>query len=133
MNKRLYRDIWKYAYSGRAGWLHEFAWQKIPNEPLKFGVEGVVTAMYCALTDKLKIADDRSDEVFFGSVIHEFYHAYQRHTKGLVKYLLIKTFQRKVLEAPAKQAELCATQWCGDQRIKQWKENHKNEQHNSNT
>ena len=132
MNTQLYRDILEYAYSGRASWLHEFAWQKIPAKPLKFGVEGVVTAMYCALTDKLKIADDRSDAVFFGSVIHELYHAYQRHTIGLVKYLMMKTFQRKALEAPAKQAELDATEWLGDQRINQWKEKHANEQH-SNT
>ena len=132
MNTQLYRDILEYAYSGRASWLHEFAWQKIPVKPLKICVEGVVTAMYCALTDKLKIACDRSDEVFFGSVIHELYHAYQRHTMGLVKYLLMKTFRRKKLEAPAKQAELDATQWYGDQRINQWKEKHKYEQH-SNT
>ena len=131
MNKRLYDYIWKYAYSGRASWLHELAWQKIPIKPLKICVEGKVTAMYCALTDKLKIADDRSDEVFFGSVIHELYHAYQRHTMGLVKYLLIKTFRRKKLEAPAKQAELDATEWLGDQRIKQWKEKHENEHCNT--
>ena len=104
MINQLYRDIWKYAYSGRASWLHEFAWQKIPVKPLKFGVEGVVTAMYCAMTDKLKIADDLSDEVYFGSVIHELYHAYQRHT----------------------------TEWLDDQRIKQWKEKHKYEQHSNN-
>ena len=133
MNTQLYCNTWKYADSGRADWLNEFAWQKIPDEPLKFGVEGVVTAMYCALTDTLKIAYDRSDEVFFGSVIHELYHAYQRHTMGLVKYLLMKTFMRKALEAPAKQAELDATQWLGDLRIKQWKAKHENEQHNSNT
>ena len=123
MNK-LHKKIYEFSYSGRASWLNEFAWQKIPVKPLKFGVEGVVTAMYCALTDKLKIAGDRSDEVYFGSVIHELYHAYQRHTTGLVKYLLMKTFRRKKLEAPAKQAELDATQWYGDQRIKQWKEKH---------
>ena len=132
MNNQLYCNIWKYADSGRADWLNEFAWQKIPDEPLKFGVEGVLTAMYCAMTDELKIADDRSDEVFFGSVIHELYHAYQRHGMGLVKYLLMKTFRRKKLEAPAKQAELDATEWLGDQRINQWKEKHKYEQH-SNT
>ena len=124
MNSRLYCNIWKYSDSGRASWLHEFAWQKIPVESLKFCVEGVMTAMYCAMTDELKIADDRSDEVFFGSVIHELYHAYQRHVMGLVKYLLMKTFRRKKMEAPAKQAELDATQWYGDQRIKQWKEKH---------
>ncbi|MGN0332386.1 MAG: hypothetical protein ACI4D9_05075 [Lachnospiraceae bacterium] len=116
----------------RRSFSEHFPLEKIQIKEMTFSIEGVVTAMYCALTDKLKIADDWSDEVFFGSVIHEFYHAYQRHTKGLVKYLLIKTFQRKVFEAPAKQAELCATQWCGDQRIKQWKEKHKYEQH-SNT
>ena len=132
MTSQLYRDIWLYSDSRRSSWLHEFAWQKIPVKPLKFGVEGVVTAMYCALTDTLKIAGDRSDEVFFGSVIHELYHAYQRHVMGLVKYLLMKTLRRKKLEAPAKQAELDATQWYGDQRIKQWKEKHKYEQH-SNT
>lgn len=130
MNK-LHKKIYEFSDSGRADWLHEFAWHKIPIKPLKFGVEGVVTAMYCALTDKLKIAGDRSDEVFFGSVIHELYHAYQRHTMGLVKYLLMKTFRRKKLEAPAKQAELDATEWLGDQRIKQWKEKHENEQRNT--
>lgn len=129
--KRLYHNIFEYSYSGKANWLHEFAWQKIPDEPLKFGVEGKVTAMYCAMTDELKIADDRSDEVFFGSVIHELYHAYQRHTTGLVKYLLMKTFRRKKLEAPAKQAELDATEWLGNQRIKQWKEKHENERNNT--
>ena len=101
--------ILEYSKGESGYWLNCFAWQKIPVKPLKFGVEGVVTAMYCALTDKLKIADDLSDEVFFGSVIHELYHAYQRHTMGLVKYLLMKTFRRKKLEAPAKQAELDAT------------------------
>lgn len=124
MNSRLYCNIWKYSDSGRAGWLNAFAWQKIPVKPMKICVEGKVTAMYCVMTDELKIADDRSDEVFFGSVIHELYHAYQRHAMGLVKYLLMKTFRRKKLEAPAKQAELDATEWLGDQRIKQWKEKH---------
>ena len=132
MNIQLYCNICKYFDSGRASWMNEFVWQKIPDEPLKFSVEGILTAMYCALTDKLKIADDRSDEVFFGSVIHELYHAYQRHVMGLVKYLLMKTFRRKKLEAPAKQAELDATEWLGDQRINQWKGKHKYEQH-SNT
>lgn len=131
MNIQLYCNIRKYYDSGRARWLHKFVWQKIPVKSLKFGVEGVMTAMYCAMTDELKIADDRSDEVFFGSVIHELYHAYQRHTMGLVKYLLMKTFRRKKLEAPAKQAELDATEWLGDQRIKQWKEKHENERNNN--
>lgn len=133
MDTQLYCNICKYSDSGRASWMNEFVWQKIQIKPLKFGVEGLVTAMYCALTNKLKIADDRSDDVFFGSVIHELYHAYQRHTMGLVKYLLMKTFRRKALETPAKQAELDATQWCGDQRIKQWKVKHANEQYYSNT
>lgn len=127
MNNQLYRDIWKYSDSGRADWLNEFAWQKIPIKPLKFGVEGVVTAMYCALTDTLKIADDRSDAVFFGSVIHELYHAYQRHTKGIMRYLFMKTFRRSEIEAPAKQAELDATEWLGDQRIKTWRSEHDRE------
>lgn len=132
MNIQLYCNICKYSDSGRASWLNEFVWQKIQVKPLKFGVEGVITAMYCALTDGLKIANDRSDDVFFGSVIHELHHAYQRHTMGLVKYLLMKTFRRKNLEAPAKQAELNATQWLGDQRIKQWKVKYANEQYYRN-
>lgn len=122
--KQLYHNIFEYSYSGKADWLNDFYWEVIPVKPMKFGVEGVVTAMYCALSDTLKIAGDRSDDVYFGSVIHELYHAYQRHTTGLVKYLLMKTFRRKKLEAPAKQAELDATEWLGDQRIKQWKEKH---------
>lgn len=128
---RLHKKIREFSDSGRANWLHEFAWHMIPVKPLKFGVEGVATAMYCALTDTLKIAGDRSDEVYFGSVIHELYHACQRHRTGLVKYLLMKTFRRKAFEAPAKQAELDATQWYGDQRIEQWKGKQSHEHSNN--
>ena len=122
--KQLYHNIFEYSYSGKADWLNDFYWEVIPFEPMKFGAEGICTACYFAVSNKIKVASDVSGDVYFGSVIHELYHAYQRHTMGLMKYLLMKTFRRKKLEAPAKQAELEATQWAGEQRIKQWKEKH---------
>lgn len=116
------------AFSGtEAGnFLNSFPWKEIPVKEMKFSIEGIATAMYCALTDSLKVAPDRSDEVFFGSVIHELRHAAQRHDSGLMLYLLKKTFTRHKLEREARSAELSATKWAGEQRIQKWRKNNEN-------
>ena len=74
------------------------------------GVEGKRQAMYSALFDRLYVAPDKSEAVWFGSVVHELRHAYQRHRFGLLLYMLLKII-RPVVERPAKQAELDATAW----------------------
>lgn len=74
------------------------------------GVEGKRQAMYSALFDRLYIAPDKNAAVWFGSVVHELRHAYQRHRFGLLLYMLLKII-RPVVERPAKQAELDATAW----------------------
>ena len=74
------------------------------------GVEGKVQAMYSALFNRLYVAPDKSAPVWFGSVVHELRHAYQRHRFGLLLYMLLKII-RPVVERSAKQAELDATAW----------------------
>ena len=74
------------------------------------GVEGKRQAMYSALFDRLYIAPDKNAAVWFGSVVHELRHAYQRHRFWLLLYMLLKII-RPVVERPAKQAELDATKW----------------------
>ena len=74
------------------------------------GVEGKRQAMYSALFDRLYVAPDKNEAVWFGSVVHELRHAYQRHRLGLLLYILLKII-RPVVEKPAKQAELNATEW----------------------
>lgn len=74
------------------------------------GEEGKRQAMYSALFDRLYVAPDKSAPVWFGSVIHELRHAYQRHRFGLLLYMLLKII-RPVIEKPAKEAELDATAW----------------------
>ncbi len=74
------------------------------------GVEGKRQAMYSALFDRLYVAPDKNAPVWFGSVVHELRHAYQRHRFGLLLYMLLKVV-RPVVEKPAKQAELDATEW----------------------
>ena len=106
--------------------LNTFHWKEIQIKKMNFRIEGVVTAMYCTLTDTIKVAPDRADDVFFGSVIHELMHAAQRHASGLLLYLLIKTFLRSKLEEEAKTAELSATQWIGEKRIEEWRKQHDN-------
>lgn len=74
------------------------------------GVEGKRQAMYSALFDRLYVAPDKNAPVWFGSVVHELRHAYQRHRFGLLLYMVLKII-RPVVERPAKQAELNATEW----------------------
>lgn len=74
------------------------------------GIEGKRQAMYSALFDRLYVAPDKNAAVWFGSVVHELRHAYQRHRFGLLLYMLLKII-RPVIERPAKKAELAATAW----------------------
>lgn len=74
------------------------------------GIEGRRQAAYSALLDRLYVAPDKNEAVWFGSVVHELRHAYQRHRFGLLLYMLLKII-RPVIEKPAKQAELNATEW----------------------
>lgn len=50
---------------------------------------------------------------------------------GLAKYLLYKTFRRKKLEEPAKQAELDAVQWYGDMQYQRMLDNVKQRTNNA--
>lgn len=108
----------KYANSN-GHWLLTFDYDKISVCPLPFEEEGIVTAMYFAITNKMYIAEDNNEAVWFGTLVHELYHAYQRHTMGLVKYLLYKTFRRSKFETPAKQAELDAVEWYGEMKLQE--------------
>lgn len=108
----------KYANSNGL-WLLTFDYAKIPVKPLPFKVEGLITAAYITFPEAVYIGEDENDAVWFGSLIHQLYHAFQRHTMGLCKYLFCKTFNRKKLEEPAKEAELDAVQWYGDMQYKQ--------------
>ena len=115
-----------FSNTSAGAFLNTFPWKEIPVKEMKFSIDGIATAMYCALTDTLRIAPDRVDDVFFGSVIHELRHAAQRHASGLLLYLLKKTFLRSKLEEEAKTAELSATQWIGEKRIEEWRKQHDN-------
>ena len=118
--------ISEFSNTSAGAFLNTFQWKEIQIKEMTFSIEGVVTAMYCALTDTLKVAPDSSDDVFFGSVIHELRHAAQRHDSGLMLYLLKKTFLRSKLEEEAKTAELSATQWIGEKRIEEWRKQNDN-------
>ena len=110
-----------YAASDAGEWLCAFPWKEVKITSFGIKIEGVATAAYCALSDTVKVAPDSEDAVFFSSVVHELYHACQRHTMGLVWYLLCKLFFRSALERPAKDAELDAILWFCDRRVKAWR------------
>ena len=118
----LQKMLKEYADSDAGAWLCAFPWQEVRIASLGVRIEGVATALYCALSDTVKVAPDSEDAVFFSSVVHELYHAYQRHTMGLVRYLLCKLFFRSALERPAKDAELDAVLWFCDRRVKDWRQ-----------
>lgn len=112
----------KYANSN-GHWLLTFDYHKIPIKRLPFKREGLITAMYIIMPEAVYVGGDKNNAVWFGSLVHELYHAYQRHKMGLCKYLFCKTFQRKKLEEPAKEAEFDAVQWYGDMKIEEMEEN----------
>lgn len=91
-------------------WLTEFDWKKVSFGKLPFVIDGLFVAMYVAplnlvlLEDPTKTRED--PDVWFSDLVHEMFHACQRHKKGLVRYFLCKIFNRKSLEAEAVEASL---------------------------
>lgn len=113
------QDLLKKYANSNGHWLLTFDYVKIPIKPLPFKVEGLITAMYIIVPETVYVGEDENDAVWFGSLVHELYHAYQRHTMGFCKYFFCKTFRRKKLEEPAKQAELDAVQWYGEMKLQE--------------
>lgn len=107
--KNLTDRLIEYEQTSGGAWLRETPWRDMEVRSMT-GVEGKRQAMYSALFDRLYVAPDKSEAVWFGSVVHELRHAYQRHRFGLLLYMLLKII-RPVVEKPAKQAELDATAW----------------------
>ena len=107
--KNLTELLTEYEQTSGGAWLQETQWRGIEVRSIT-GVEGKRQAMYSALFDRLYVAPDKNAPVWFGSVVHELRHAYQRHRFGLLLYMLMKII-RPVIERPAKKAELDATAW----------------------
>lgn len=109
MKNELEKLLAEYGQTSGGAWLRETPWRRIELRSMT-GVEGKCQAMYSALFDRLYVAPDKNAPVWFGSVVHELRHAYQRHRFGLLLYMLLKII-RPVIEKPAKEAELDATEW----------------------
>lgn len=109
MKNELEKLLAEYGQTSGGAWLQKTPWRNMELRSMT-GVEGKRQAMYSALFDRLYIAPDKNAAVWFGSVVHELRHAYQRHRFGLLLYMLLKII-RPVVERPAKQAELDATTW----------------------
>lgn len=107
--KNLTELLTEYEQTSAGAWLRETPWRRVDLRSMT-GEEGKRQAMYSALFDRLYVAPDKSAPVWFGSVVHELRHAYQRHRFGLLLYILLKII-RPVIEKPAKEAELDATEW----------------------
>lgn len=109
MKNELEKILAEYEQTATGEWLQKTPWRRIELRSMT-GVEGKLQAAYSALFDRLYVAPDKSEAVWFGSVVHELRHAYQRHRFGLLLYMLLKII-RPVIERPAKKAELNATEW----------------------
>ena len=107
--KNLTELLSEYEQTKSGAWLRETPWRGMEVRSMP-GIEGRRQAMYSALFDRLYVAPDKSAPVWFGSVVHELRHAYQRHRFGLLLYMVLKII-RPVVEKPAKKAELDATAW----------------------
>lgn len=107
--KNLTELLSEYEQTATGEWLQKTPWRGMEVRSMT-GEEGKRQAMYSALFDRLYVAPDKSAPVWFGSVVHELRHAYQRHKFWLLLYMLLKII-RPVIERPAKKAELDATAW----------------------
>ena len=107
--KNLTELLTEYEQTSGGAWLRETPWRDMEVRSMT-GIEGRRQAMYSALFDRLYVAPDKNAPVWFGSVVHELRHAYQRHWLGLLLYMLLKVV-RPLIERPAKEAELDATEW----------------------
>lgn len=107
--KNLTELLTEYEQTATGEWLQKTPWRRIELRSMT-GEEGKRQAAYSALFDRLYVAPDKNEAVWFGSVVHELRHAYQRHRLGLLLYMLMKII-RPVIERPAKKAELDATAW----------------------
>lgn len=106
-----------FARTDAGAFLNEFDYKSVQIGELSFQKEGLVTAYYTVFGDKIRIAPDDNKDVYFGVLVHELYHVYQRYKYGLIPYLLLKAFFRAFLEKGAEEAELKAVEWHGTYRI----------------
>ena len=118
---KFFQWLKKYSLSEKGKWMGEFAWERVGIKRLPFQKEGIVTAFYTFLGNKIYIADDESDNVFFAILVHEMKHAHQCHVKGWLLYLLEKAFFRKKLEKEAEEQEMASIDWLCEEQAKEFK------------
>ena len=123
--EQLRSDIESYEKTIAGSWLGDFNWKSITIRLVNFGIENIFQAAYFAISNRIYCVEDKNDGVFFSSIIHELFHAYQRERMGLSSYLIAKAFSRKEIENSAKSAEIEAALWYGNNRIEQWQGNKK--------
>lgn len=108
-----------FARTEAGAFLNEFDYKSVEIGGLPIQQEGLVTAFYTVFGDKIRIAPDDNEDVYFGVLVHELYHVYQRYKYGLIPYLLLKAFFRASLEKGAEDVELKAVEWHGMSRGKE--------------
>ena len=91
-------------------WLNTFDWKAVKVSKMPFIKEGFMVAMFIGPLNLVLLEDPFTTKETFSvwatDVIHEFYHAYQYHTLGPIKYLFKKVFNRKALEEEAVNASI---------------------------
>ena len=72
--------------------------------------------IYLPFVKAIYVKSDEYAEIEFGTLVHEYRHAWQRYEWGWFRYLVKKAFCRKKIEADAEEWELNGVEWCGDTR-----------------
>ncbi len=102
--------------------LHDFAYEKATwlSKVLFKGIKiGILPkwmpfcGIYLPFAKSIYVKPDECEDVEFGTLVHEYRHAWQRYEWGLIRYLLKKAFCRKAIEADAEKWELAAVEWAG--------------------
>ncbi len=119
------RDLEEFAKTLEGAFLREFDYRSIP---VRTG--GRFPASYNAVTDSITIRKDGDEAVLFGSLCHEYRHAWQRRKMGLIRYSISNAIAKipemlgrdTMIEKEAKTTELASVLFYGEQKIKKWKE-----------
>ena len=100
----------EYEQTFQGEWLNKFDWRSVNVGKMPFVKPGLVVAMYLAPFNLVLLEDylttKEQVDIWATDLIHEFYHAYQYHTMGAIKYLFKKVFNRAELEEEAVNASL---------------------------
>lgn len=88
---KLKNAVVQYSLTSQGAWLQEIDWQRIRIMEANCRISA---GMRWEVPPVILLSDQGREDLNFGILVHEIYHAWQRETQGLLKYSLNNLFKR---------------------------------------